>query len=243
MSSLDGKVVLITGAGRGIGRAIALALAKQGASIALHYGQDESSAQAVAKEIEPLTSVRVYRADFRTSRIDLVQRVADDWGKLDILVNNAGIMSSESIFDITGDALHEIFQINTFSAMLLSRDAFEVMKRQGGGRIISISSCAIRFGMGRNASIHYAASKAALETMTVGLSRLGAAHNILVNAIRPGVTATEMQKNRPDAQSRIDLIPMKRMAQPEEIAAAVVYFAGESGAFTTGQVLSVAGGE
>jgi 3-oxoacyl-[acyl-carrier protein] reductase len=243
MSSLAGKVALVTGAERGIGRSIALALAKEGASIALHYALDEQSALSVAEEIRPMADVRVYHADFANPKIDLVQRVVADFGRIDILVNNAGVTSSTSIFDIEMGELHQFFQINAFAAMLLSREAFTVMKRQGGGRIISVSSCAIRFGMGRNSSIHYAASKSILETMTTGLSRLGADHKILVNAIRPGVTATDMQKDREDMQRRVDLIPLKRMAQPEEIAAAVMYFAGPSGAFTTGQILSVAGGE
>jgi NAD(P)-dependent dehydrogenase (short-subunit alcohol dehydrogenase family) len=243
MSSLEGKVALVTGAERGIGRSIALALAKEGASIALHYALDEQSALSVAEEIRPMADVRVYHADFANPKIDLVQRVVADFGRIDILVNNAGVMAPTSIHDISMEQLHELFQINTFVPMILSRDAFAVMKDREGGRIINISSFTIRFGMGRNASIHYAASKASLETMTTGMSRLGADHKILVNAIRPGVTATGMQKDRKGMEGRIAMIPLKRMAQPEEIAAAVMYFAGPSGAFTTGQILSVAGGE
>lgn len=243
MGSLNGKVALITGAERGIGKEIAFKLASQGASIALHYALDKQAAENVAEEMKKLADVRIYHADFAKPKIDLVERVVKDFGQLDILVNNAGITSDTSIFDISMEQMHDFFQINAFSALLLSRDAFEIMKKQGGGRIISISSCAIKFGMGRNSSIHYAASKSVLETMTTGLSRLGAKHNILVNAIRPGVTATEMQKDRTDLNWRIELIPLKRMAEPSEIAAAVAYFAGPDGSFTTGQVLSVAGGE
>ena len=99
------------------------------------------------------------------------------------------------------------------------------------------------YGMGRNHSIHYAASKAAIETLTTGLSRLGAAHQILVNAIRPGIVNTEQQQCRTGMESRIQMVPLKRLAESDEIAGAVAYFLSDQSAFVTGQVLAVSGGE
>jgi 3-oxoacyl-[acyl-carrier protein] reductase len=242
-NGLFGKNVLITGASSGIGAAIAESFAKAGSNIGIHYASNDDGALSMKKKLAKFTEVKLYKKDFNDSTINLVNQFVKDFGSIDILINNAGTMSPVSIFDLDSHEFNRVFDINTRAPFLLAKDAFVHMKEKKFGRIINISSFVINYGMGRNNSIQYAASKASLETLTKGLSRMGAEHNILVNAIRPGVIMTAMQENRKDLKERINLIPVKRMGKPQDIAEMCIHLCSDKGNFITGEVISIAGGE
>lgn len=234
------RVALVTGGSGGIGSAIVDALSHQGIIVALHYSSNEANALKVRNGRE---NIFLFQCDFASPQLDLIERVVQQLGAVDYLINCAGIMANESLFDMDAKAFDALFAINTRTPYLLAAEAFELMKAQRYGRIINISSFTVKFGMGRNSSVHYAASKAALEALTTGLSRLGAEHNVLVNTIRPGLIASDMQKDRPGLQNRISMIPVKRIGQPEEIADMIAFLCSDKGSFITGQTITIAGGE
>ena len=157
--------------------------------------------------------------------------------------NNAGMINPKSILDISIKDFDDTFKVNSRAPFILSRDAFSYMKKNRFGRVINISSIVVNYGKGRNDSIHYAASKATLEILTVGLAKMGAKFNILVNSIRPGVILTKIQKNRENLEDRIKMIPIQRAGQVEDISNFVVYLASERGNFITGQTFTISGGE
>jgi NAD(P)-dependent dehydrogenase (short-subunit alcohol dehydrogenase family) len=238
----EDKIVLVTGASGGIGRAISRGFLQGGAQVALHScGSGLVEEQALA--VEDGRAV-VLRADFRD---DLeVTRLWDEFtawseGRIDILVNNAGLSPrGEDLETSWGD----VFNVNAKAPFLLSRRAMPVMGVAGSGRIVNISSIGVRYG-GSTGSYTYSLAKAALEALTKSLAKIGAGDNVLVNTVRAGVTDTALQASRTDEQlrRRVDLIPVGRMATPEEIAQAVLFLAGPESAFVTGTVLTVAGGE
>ena len=248
------KVAIITGASRGIGRAIATRMAGEGWSLAIQSTKSsEKQLIELASELSKQHGVRVepFFCDF-SSAIDsgdeevqaFVESVLSVFEQIDGLVSNAGIMSEFSIEDVSMEELQRVFTVNTFVPYILTKLVFGQMKKQGhGGRIINVSSFVVPYGMGRNQSVQYAGTKAALEVLTTGLSRIGAEHQILVNTVRPGLVNTEMQKDREDLESRINMIPLKRLAESHEVASAVAYFLSAESSFVTGQTLSVAGGE
>lgn len=237
---MKGKVVLVTGGSGGIGRAIVNLLADKEAIVCLQYSSNKETALEVKNGRE---NIYLFEQNFLAERIDLIDRITTQFGRIDGLVNCAGVMADESIFEMTHEGFDKLFTINTKVPFMLSSQAFTVMKENNYGRIINISSFVIKYGMGRNHSIQYAASKAALESLTTGLSRLGAANNVLVNTIRPGLIQTAMQEDRPNMEQRINMIPVKRMGTPEEIANMVLFLLSETGDFITGQTITVSGGE
>jgi 3-oxoacyl-[acyl-carrier protein] reductase len=205
-------------------------------------GCDGELAAAAAAWRERVQVVELAR-DFDADPAPLVDRTVDALGGLWALVDNAGLLSPAPFWPIDAAELARVFQINTLAPFLLTARVFRRLEAQGvGGRIVNISSFTVRFGIGRNQSIQYAATKGALETMTTGLSRAGAAHQILVNAVRPGLTATDQQKDRPETADRIRMIPLGRMARPDGIAEMVAFLVSDRAAFVTGQVIGVSGG-
>lgn len=244
MGALEGKVALVTGASGGIGSAIAKALAAGGCAVAVHYSSDAASAKAVAARIKALGGrAELFKADLLETKAPkaLVAACLREFGRLDILVNNAGaILGGEHFLDLPVSSWEKTFRLNAEAPFFLTREAFRVMKN--GGRVINISSVAAKFG-GSARSLHYGASKAALEAMTRGFAREGASRGILVNAVRAGVIDTPLHgKFRKNMAERVAKIPLKRMGRPEDVAAAVLHLAAD-GDFITGQVISVTGGE
>ncbi len=246
-NSLKGKNVLITGASSDIGAAIAKKFASQGANVGLHYFKGKEKIDKLIEELKKEYNqivVKSYELNLEQEKLQLVHDFVKDFGRIDILVNNAGLLDGVSFFDMTAEQFNRMFAINSRAPYLLSKDAFEYMKQAGkGGRIINISSIAIKYGRGRNNSIQYAGSKAALDALTTGLAVLGAEYNILVNSVMPSVIMTESQKHREGLQKRVDLIPLKRAGQPEEVANLVVYLTSEEASFITGQIFKISGGE
>lgn len=243
--SLSGKTALVTGASRGIGAAIALALAEQGADVAISYASSDEKAAALVRQLEGLG---VRAAAFKADQADqsqvtsLVQSVAARFGRLDILVNNAGIAVMTPIDNPEADlaALDRLYAVNLHGVVAAIRAAAQVMGE--GGRIISLGSMlAARASFPGVAD--YAATKAALVGYSKGAARDLGPRKITVNVVQPGSTATDMNpEDGPGAAGQLVGNALGRFATPEEIAAAVVFLASPAAAFITGTTLTVDGG-
>jgi acetoacetyl-CoA reductase len=244
MGRLDGKVALVTGASRGIGRAIALQLAREGARVALNYRSGEAEAHSLASEIARFGGqCLIMRADVSDANQarDLVQKVLQDWGRLDILVNNAGVTRDKSLRKLTDEDWSEVVNTNLNSVYYCTSAAIKPMTDQRFGRIINISSFVGQAGNFGQAN--YAASKGAIIAFTKTAAIELAKYNVTVNAIAPGFTLTDMlAKVPPNVQEQIKArIPMGRFGLPEEIALAVAFLAAE-GDYITGQQININGG-
>jgi 3-oxoacyl-[acyl-carrier protein] reductase len=244
MFDLSSKTALVTGSSRGIGRAIALALAQQGADVALHYNSNEAAARAVQSEIESLgRRAFIFAADARDGEaLKLLWNEAHSaLGHLDILVNNAGLLKN-SFLAMTSDASwDEVLDVNLKAAFQLSRLAAKAMNRQKSGRIINISSQAAQMGDVLRAP--YSAAKAGLIGLTKSTARELAASGVTCNAIAPGFIETDMttgDDSKREAQRA--LVPLKRFGQPAEVAALALYLASDEAAYVTGQVFAIDGG-
>ena len=244
MGRLDGKIALVTGASRGIGRAIALQLARDGARVALNYRSGEAEAHSLASEIEKLGGqCLIMRADVSDAKQarDLVERVLQECGRLDILVNNAGVTRDKSLRKLTDADWSHVLNTNLNSVYYCTTAAIKAMTDQRFGRIINISSFVGQAGNFGQAN--YAASKGAIIAFTKTAAIELAKYNVTVNAIAPGFTLTDMLAKVPaNVQEQIKArIPMGRFGLPEEIAQAVVFLAAE-GDYITGQQININGG-
>jgi 3-oxoacyl-[acyl-carrier protein] reductase len=241
---LDGKVALVTGASRGIGRAIAKEFASQGAKVAL-CARSVDALQAVADEIAAAGGcAQPYALD--VSSADgvraVVEAVTEHFGRLDILINNAGITRDGLIARMKDDAWEEVLNTNLRGAFYLTRAAAKIMMRQRCGKIVNISSVV---GLtGNPGQANYAASKAGLIGMTRSVAKELGSRNIQVNAIAPGFIVTDMTDSLPEALKAklLEQIPLGRLGQPEEIAKAALFLASDWSDYVTGQVLAVCGG-
>lgn len=248
--AIQKKRVLITGSSSGIGACIAKLFAKFGARVGVHYAHSEEQALEVLKEIvEDSREARIFRADLLEPSIrrDLVPSFIREFGGIDILINNAALVSEYKHFsELAEEHWDKTFALNVKAPFCLSRDAFAYMKEQGWGRIINISSVAVKYAAPH--SLHYTASKAALETLTLGFARDGAKYNILVNSIRCGVIDTPMRTTIPNYseelfKKRVSLVPLGRAGMPLDIARTALFLASECGDFITGECFVVAGGD
>lgn len=244
MGKLDNKIALVTGGSKGIGKAIALMLAKAGAKVALNYNRSADEAQAVADEIKALGSdAFIAQADVSdaTAARGLVKKVLDHFGTIDILVNNAGITRDSFFKKLTDEAWHEVIKTNLDSVFYITSAALPAMLEHNYGRIISISSFVGQ--KGNLAQTNYAATKAGLIGFSKSLALEVARNNITVNTINPGFIGTEMVlKIREEVKQKLlTQVPLGRFGTPEEVAKAVLFLAAD-GDYITGQQINVNGG-
>jgi len=243
--SLEGRVALVTGAGRGIGRAIADELAKRGADIVLADRMLEGAQQSAA-EIAAQTSRQTLAVEVDVSSLEsakaMVEQAMGRFGKVDILVNNAGITRDDLIMRMEEADWDAVIDINLKGAWNCSKAVIRAMMKARYGRIVNISSVS---GLaGQAGQTNYSASKAGLIGFTKALAREVASRQITVNAVAPGFVPTALTVDLPEdlKEAMMKITPLGRMGKPEEIAYAVAFFAADEAAYITGQVLSVDGG-
>jgi 3-oxoacyl-[acyl-carrier protein] reductase len=235
-ASLEGKTALVTGASRGIGRAIAEELARAGASVVVGYRSGREEAEAVAGEI----GARAVQAD--VSSPEDAKRLVDDAGDVDILVNNAGLTRDTVLPRMSDDDWRVVLQTNLDSVFYTCRAVTRPMMKKRGGAIVNISSVV---GVhGNFGQTNYAASKAGIIGFTKSLARELGSRNVRANVVAPGYVKTRLTNELPDEATQLMMqnTPLGRVAEPEEIAGAVRFLVSEEASFITGEVLLVDGG-
>lgn len=243
MGVLEGKVALITGSGRGIGKAIAIAMTKQGAKVVIS-DRDEATCHATAEELKAAGAQAmsvVCDVTDSTSVENMVEAVTSNWGRIDILVNNAGITRDDLLIRMSEEHWQAVIDTNLTSAFKVTKPVVKVMSKQRFGRIINIASTT---GVHGNAGqVNYAAAKAGLIGFTKTVAREYASRGITCNAVAPGFIQTDMTAalGEEKISQVVQHIPLGRMGNPADIAAAVIFFAGP-GEYVSGQVLKVDGG-
>lgn len=242
---LENQVALVTGAGRGIGKAIAKALAAEGAMVIVNYNGSEQRAAETVKEIEDsggkAQAIRCNVADFTACKA-MLDTVIQEQGHLDILVNNAGITRDGLLMKMSEEDFDAVISTNLKGAFNCTRHIARQMIKQRGGRIINISS--VSGVLGNAGQANYSASKAGMIGLTKAAARELASRGITVNAVAPGFITTEMTDVLSDSikASVTETIPMKAFGKPEDVAQAVLFFASKEAGYLTGQVLCVDGG-
>ena len=245
MGLLNGKVALITGAARGIGKAIALKFASEGASIAFTDLVINESAEETLKELEAFgVKVKAYAsnaADFEATQ-EVVAEIEKEFGRVDILVNNAGITKDGLVMRMSEAQWDAVIDVNMKSAFNFLHAVVPIMARQKGGSIINMASIAGQTG--NPGQVNYSASKAGLIAMAKSVAKEMGPRGVRANAIAPGYVITEMTEVLPQAvkDEFIKLIPLKRGATVEEIANTALYLASDLSSYVTGQVIAVNGG-
>jgi 3-oxoacyl-[acyl-carrier protein] reductase len=242
---LGGRTALVTGGSRGIGKAIALRLAGQGANVAFSFRGNAAAAAEATAEIEALgTKGLALQADVADpdAAEGLVKSVIGAFGKVDILVNNAGITRDDLIMRMSVEAFREVLETNLFGAFYMTKAVTRPMLKAKGGRIVNITS--VSGQAGQTGQANYSAAKAGLIGLTKATARELASRSITCNAVAPGFVLTELTRDLSDAlQAEIMArTPLGRFGTTEEIANAVAFFASDEAAFITGQVLAVDGG-
>ncbi len=245
MIRLEGKVALITGASRGIGFATAKLMSEAGATVVLNYNRTKGPAEELAQGIKrsggKALAVKANVAD-RGEVEAMVDTVIREFGRIDILVNNAGIWTYGEIDTMPDEVWDETMDINLRGVFYCTRAVVPHMKRQGGGRIINLSSTAGQRGEAFHS--HYAATKGAIISFTKSLAVELAPHNILVNAVAPGWVDTEMSAEalEQEGDKITAIIPLRRPGKAEEIAGPILFLASDLASYMTGEIVNVNGG-
>ena len=245
MIDLSGRAALVTGGSRGIGKAIALRLAGQGADVAFSYRGNEAAAAETAGEIEALgrrgLAVQADVSD-PASAEGLVKAVLEAFGKVDILVNNAGITRDDLIMRMSVEAFRDVLETNLFGAFYMTKAVTRPMLKAKSGRIVNITS--VSGQAGQTGQANYSAAKAGLIGLTKATARELASRGITCNAVAPGFVLTELTQGlaQPLQDEITSRTPLGRFGTPEEIANAVAFLASDEAAYITGQVLAVDGG-
>lgn len=240
---LKDKIAVVTGASRGIGRAIAEAYAKNGAAVAILDINAESAA-AAATEIAAACDARVRayacniadEADVKA----VFRSILADFGTVDILVNNAGITRDKLMMMMKPEDFDAVLAVNLRGAFLCSREVYPIFAKKRAGRIVNMASVAGI--MGNAGQVNYAASKAGLIAMTKSMAKELASRGVTCNAIAPGFVATDMTTAFQENEKFLDSIPLKRFAKPEEIAALALFLASDAAGYITGEVIRIDGG-
>ncbi len=249
MMRLKGKKAIITGGGRGIGRAIALSFAREGADLVITYVSDKASADETLREIYKYGGQAIalpLNLGDLTQISQLKSEAIAFLGKVDILVNNAGFLTRKNFLDIAQDELFKVLNINLTSPfILLQQIAAQMQQQNTGGSIINVSSISDRIAS--NGLSHYQCAKAGLSMLTKGAALELAQYGIRVNTISPGLTATDINRNQWDNQteiwrSRVADIPLKRAGLPEDHVGAAIFLASDESAWMTGACLVMDGG-
>lgn len=242
---LHGKIALITGATRGIGRAIALELAKEGADIIFTFAKSDDLAKQLVSEITELDRtvypVKIDTRDFENAQ-KLIEECREKFGAIDILVNNAGITRDKALMLMSKEDWQEVIDTNLSGVFNMTRAVITTFLRQKSGNIINITSVSGIIGVARQAN--YAASKAGIIGFTKAMAREVAPFGVRVNAVAPGFIDTDMtaQLKADHKESLVPMIPLARFGRAEEVAKVVAFLASEASGYITGQVIRVDGG-
>lgn len=242
---LKDKVAIVTGASRGIGREIAITLAKYGAKVVVNYCGSKEKAEEVVELIKAEGGIAsVYQGDVADSEAmkQMFTDVLKEYGSIDILVNNAGITRDNLILKMSDEEFNDVIDTNLKGVYYCLKQVSKIMLRQRSGRIINISS--IAGVIGNAGQINYSASKAGVIGMTKALARELGSRGITVNAVAPGFIKTDMTDKLPDAlkDTYVNQIPLKRFGEVSDIAETVAFLASDKAAYITGQTISVDGG-
>jgi 3-oxoacyl-[acyl-carrier protein] reductase len=242
---LTGRVALVTGGGRGIGRAISVALARAGAFVVVNYRGNEAAANEALAEIERAggkAATMAFDVADAAAVDEAVSTIVERHGSLDILVNNAGLAIDQLLLRVKPEEIERTFSTNVSGAIYCAKAAIRPMMRKKHGRIVQLSSVVAQSG--NAGQVVYGASKAALIGMTKTLAREYASRGITVNTIAPGFIETDMTADLPQAarDGILTQTPAGRIGRPEEVAAAVLFLASDEASYVTGQTLGVNGG-
>jgi len=245
---LEGRIALVTGASTGIGAAVAITLAREGARVGVNYLRSEAAAHTVVTAITAMgAEAYAIPADVR-EKADvqkMVESVVTRWGGLNILVNSAGTLGARSgVADLSLEVWEEVIGVNLTGTFLCCQAVIEPMSKSGGGHIVNIGSATVKTG-GAGGSVHYSAAKAGVVALTRGLARELAPRGIQVNVISPGIIDTPFHgKFSPPGAiaKRVTELPIPRAGRPEEIAAGVLFLLTEGGSYMTGAELDINGG-
>ncbi len=244
---LEGKVAVVTGSSRGVGRSVALAFGREGANVAVNYSRSEGAAQEVVKQIEEMGQKAIaVKADVskRDDAQALLKAAGDAFGKVDILVNNAGITRPAMMHKMTEEQWDAVVDLHMKGTFLCAQAAYPYFKEQQSGRIINVTSVA---GIvGTVGQINYSAAKGGIISMTKSMARELARYQVCANVISLGIVATEMtEKIRTDPKLKeiyMNRILLKKFAEPDHITPAFVFLASDEAGYITGQLLCVDGG-